>query len=236
MTDATPPDDELTDDADLELQITQVAAHPEEDGNLRVLIGTSRGEIRGVLHPCANKPGAVIYVGGAMGGLTGPANDIYVTLAERLKPDLSGLRVTYRKPGEFFECVLDVLAAVSFVRGIGAGDAVALVGHSFGGAVVIKAGEISDSVRGVAALSPQLYGTRGVDRLAKPLLLVHGMRDGILDYAASEDIHARAGEPKRIVLYAESDHSLSQNAVELEELLASWLVETVGRGPAVHRN
>jgi hypothetical protein len=231
-----PPSDDETLDGDLELQITQVAAHPEDDGNLRVLIGTSRGDIRGVLHPCANNPGAVIYVGGAMGGLTGPANDIYVTIAERLKPDLSGLRITYRRPGEFFECVLDVLAAISFVRGIGAGDAVALVGHSFGGAVVIKAAEISDSVKGVAALSSQLYGTRGVEQLRRPLLLVHGMQDRVLDHAASEDIHARAVEPKRLVLYAESDHSLAQNADELEELLAAWLTETLGRGPAVHRN
>ena len=36
-------------------------------------------------------------------------------------------------------------------------------------------------VVGVAALSSQLHGTRTVDRLGKPLLLVHGMRDGILD-------------------------------------------------------
>ena len=235
MDDTTSPPDEDADGTDLELGITQVAAHPEEDGNLRVMIGTTRGEIRAVLHPCATHPGAVIYVGGAMGGLTGPANEIYITLAERLKPRMSGLRITYRHPGEFFECVLDVLAAVSFMRGIGAGD-VALVGHSFGGAVVIKAGEISDSVRGVAALSSQLYGTRGVDRLAKPLLLVHGMKDGILDCAASEDIHARAGEPKRLVLYAEADHSLQQCAVELEDLLAEWLVETAGKGPALSRN
>jgi hypothetical protein len=221
---------------DLELAIENVAMHPEADGNLRVMIATTRGEIRAVLHPSATQPGAVIYVGGAMGGFEGPARDLYGRLADRLRPQLSGLRVHYRKPGEFEECVLDVLAGVSFLRGIGATGGIALVGHSFGGAVVIKAGELSPSIAGVAALSPQLYGTRTVERLGKPLLLVHGMRDGVLDHAASEDIHARARDPKRLVLYADADHSLDQAAADLEELLATWLPKTVARLPAFGLN
>ena len=221
---------------DLELTITQVAAHPEPDGNLRVMIGTSRGEIRGILHPCATAPAAAIYVGGAMGGFEGPARDLYGRLADRLRPSMSGLRMHYRRPGDLEECVLDVLAGVSFLRGIGATGGIAIVGHSFGGAVVIKAGELSSSVAGVAALSPQLHGTRTVEALGKPLLLVHGMRDGVLDHAASEDIHARALEPKRLVLYAEADHSLNQAAAGLEELLTTWLTEIVATRPAIGLN
>jgi dienelactone hydrolase len=171
-----------------------------------------------------------------MGGFEGPANDLYGRLADRVRPRLSGLRLHYRQPGEFEECVLDVLAGVSFLRGMGATGGIALVGHSFGGAVVIKAGELADAVAGVAALSPQLHGTRTVDRLGKPLLLVHGMRDGILDHAASEDIHARALEPKRLVLYAEADHMLSQSATSVEELLASWLPEIANSRPSAGRN
>lgn len=220
---------------ELELAIEGVAAHPEPGGNLRVLLATSRGEIRAILHPCAAAPGAAIYAGGALGGFEGPARDLYGRLADRLRPRMSGFRLHYRQPGEFQECVLDVLAGVSFLRGIGAAG-IALVGHSFGGAVVIKAGELSPHVAGVAALSPQLYGTHTVERLGKPLLLVHGMRDGILDHAASEDIYARAVEPKRLVLYAEADHTLVQAAGELEDLLVSWLPDVAGRAPAVGRN
>ena len=222
------------DDQDLELAIEGVAAHPEPDGNLRVLMATSRGEIRAILHPCASGPGAAIYVGGAMGGFEGPA-DLYGRLADRLRPQISGLRVHYRRSGEFEECVLDVLAGVSFLRGFGA-SGIALVGHSFGGAVVIKAGELSPVVSGVAALSSQLYGTSTVERLGKPLLLVHGMRDGILDHAASEDIHARARDPKRLVLYAQADHTLSHGAGELEELLAEWLPSVAGSVPPAGLN
>ncbi len=223
-------------EGDLELKIEQVAAHPEADGNLRVMVQTSRGEIRAILHPCPDRPAAAVYIGGAMGGFEGPADDIYGRLADRLRPQTTGLRLHYRHPGEFEECVLDVLAGVSLLRGLGATGGVALVGHSFGGAVVIKAGELSQQVTGVAALSPQLYGTRTVEHLGKPLLLVHGMRDGILAHAASEDIHARAAEPKRLVLYAESDHTLKQNAEDLEELLASWIPGVVARMPGVSWN
>lgn len=221
---------------DLELKIEQVAAHPEDDGNLRVMITTLRGEIRGILHPCRDQPAGAIFVGGAMGGFQGPANDIYGRLGDRLRSNVSSLRLHYRHPGEFEECVLDVLAGVSLLRGLGATGGITLVGHSFGGAVVIKAGELSDGVAGVAALSPQLYGTRTVERLGKPLLLVHGMRDTILDHAASEDIHARALEPKRLVLYAESDHGLNQNAGELEELLAPWIAEIANSRPGPSAN
>jgi len=225
---------ERDDDPDLELAIETVAAHPEPDGNMRVLIATSRGEIRAILHPCASSPGAAIYVGGALGGFEGPS-DVYGRLGDRLRPRISGLRLHYREPGEFEECVLDVLAGVSFLRGIGTG-AIALVGHSFGGAVVIKAGELSPAVAGVAALSSQTYGTRTVERLGKPLLLVHGTRDSVLDPAASEDIFARAREPKRLVLYEGAGHSLRESAVELEELLVEWLTQTVGNAPSAGRN
>ena len=229
-------DDERTgEDADLELAIEGAAAHPEPDGNLRVLLQTTRGEIRAVLHPCPTSARAAIYVGGALGGFEGPADGLYGRLAGRLRPSMSGLRLHYRHPGEFQECVLDVLAGVSFLRGVGA-DGIVLVGHSFGGAVVIKAGELSAHVQGVASLSPQLYGTRTVERLGKPLLLAHGMRDGVLDYRASEDIYLRAQEPKRIVLYADADHSLIQSAQEVEDLLAEWLPATANRAPAAGRN
>jgi hypothetical protein len=135
-------DVEQSPDGDLELKIEQVAAHPEEDGTLRVLIQTTRGEIRGILHPCKDQPAGAVYVGGANGGFQGPANDLYGRLADRLRPQVTGLRLHYRQPGEFEECVLDVLAGVSLLRGLGATGGVALVGHSFGGAVVIKAGEL----------------------------------------------------------------------------------------------
>jgi alpha/beta superfamily hydrolase len=219
----------VPDPGDLEISIEAVAARERDDGALDVRIKTSRGEITGVLHACEGESGAAIYVGGALGGLDGPANKIYPRLAQALaatenQRGLTGLRLHYREPGEFEECVLDVLAGLSFLKGVGA-KRVALVGHSFGAAVAIKAGELSADVTGVAALSPQLYGTRTVERLSpKALLLVHGTADRILDCAASKDIHERALEPKRLVLYEGADHGLASHAEELFDLLQSWLL------------
>lgn len=209
---------------DLDLRLLRVGAQPlDETGALKVMLDTTRGTIDGILHPVEGGTSAVICVGGAMGGLDGPADRLYARLSTLLsEARITVLRIEYRKPNHFEECVLDVLAGCSFMRGIGATD-LALVGHSFGGAVVIKAGELHDGVRGVASLSPQLFGTREVETLGKPLLLVHGMSDTILSHEASEDIYRRAVEPKRIVLYAEAGHSLIQARDQVEALLAEWL-------------
>ncbi len=214
---------------DLELSILGVAGKERPDSAVDISINTSRGEITGILHTCEGEPGAVIYVGGALGGLDGPAGGLYPKLAQELRGPggMTGLRLQYRKPGEFEECVLDVLGGISFLRGVGARQ-IALVGHSFGAAVVIKAGELSDLVVGVVSLSPQLYGTRTVERLSpRSLLLVHGTADQILDAEASRDIYSRAGEPKRIELYEGAGHSLKSCADELFELARVWLLETV---------
>lgn len=211
-------------DQDLELSIVNVVGGPGEvEGTFQIQIETSRGSIRCIFHPVEGGTGAVIFAGGAMGGLDGPADKLFARLPASLADEqVSCLRIDYRHPNEFEECVLDVLAGCSFLKGIGATDVI-LTGHSFGGAVVIKAGELSPLVRAVASLSPQLYGTRQVENLGKPLLLVHGAADSVLDSEASEDVYRRAEEPKQIVLFADTGHSLFPSKKQLETLLLEWI-------------
>ena len=225
-------DDDEPKEQDLDLKLLRVGAQPLDDsGALKVMLDTTRGLIEGILHPVEGGTAAVVCVGGAMGGTDGPADRLYARLPLLLSAaKVTVLRVEYRKPNDFEECVLDALAGCSFLKGIGATD-LALVGHSFGGAVVIKAGELFPSVRGVVSMSPQLYGTRQVEALNKPLLLVHGMSDTILSHEASEDIYRRALEPKRIVLFAEAGHSLVQAKDQIDELLADWLPARLGGVP-----
>ncbi len=209
---------------DLTLSLHNVTAAPgSTPDSLDVALQTSRGEIPGVFHPVQGGSGAVICAGGAMGGLDGPAGGLFVRLPGLLLPrKVSVLRLDYREPNAFEECVLDILAGCSFLKGIGATDAV-LVGHSFGGAVVVKAGALHPLVRAVASLSPQLYGTRQVEELARPLLLVHGSADEVLDSEASEDIYRRAADPKQLVIYGDAGHSLGTVAEALDELVATWV-------------
>lgn len=209
---------------DLTLSLHNVTAAPgPSPESLAVVLQTSRGEIPGVFHPVQGGSGAVICAGGAMGGLDGPADGLFARLPGLLMPaNVSVLRLDYRQPNAFEECVLDILAGCSFLKGIGATDAV-LVGHSFGGAVVVKAGALHPLVRAVASLSPQLYGTRQVEELARPLLLVHGSADEVLDSEASEDIYRRAMDPKQLVLYGDAGHSLGTVADALDALVSSWI-------------
>lgn len=216
-----PPDDEP---AELELRILQAAAQDNQDGSFRVVLRTSRGEIFAILTPVEGGTGAAVFVGGAGGGFDGPAGGIYAGLAPSLaEAGVSSLRLDYRYPEQFQECVLDALAGVSFLRGIGA-ERVALVGHSQGGGVVIRAASLSDSVVAVAALSSQLHGTEAVETIApRPLLLVHGMDDQVLEATASQIIFDRAREPKELVLYQAAGHSLAQCRDELFALLSGWI-------------
>lgn len=209
---------------DLELRILRAGAQDAGDGSYRVLLQTTRGDLAGLLHPCEGGTAAVVFVGGASGGLGGPAGDLYGELAgELVDAGVTSFRVGYRDPEAFAECVLDALAGVSFLTGIGA-ERIALIGHSMGGAVAIKAAELSAATVAVAALSSQLYGTGNVQRLSpRPLLLVHGMDDQVLEAAASQIIYDRAAEPKELVLYEGAGHSLSQCRAELLALLREWL-------------
>jgi hypothetical protein len=217
-------------DDDLVLSIQSVNAQPgEAPGELNVEIETTRGQIRGTLHPCEGKTGCAIYVGGAAeGNAEGPADSVYLRLSRELTArGVTSLRIHYREPGEFTECVLDTLAACSFLRGIGAERAV-LVGHSFGGAVVIKAGELAPLASAVAALSPQRHGTQEVQKLGKPLLLVHGSADRVLLPEASEDIYGRAQEPKRIEILEGGGHALTEVADEVRTLVGDFIATAVG--------
>ncbi|HMO95814.1 MAG TPA: hypothetical protein PKD27_06805, partial [Tepidiformaceae bacterium] len=117
--------DESEPPQDLDLRLLRVGAAPlNDDGTvLQVRLETTRGTIEGILHPVEGGTGAVVCVGGAMGGLDGPADKLYERLAGLLAPSrVTVLRLNYREPNNFEECVLDTLAGCSFLRGIGAAE------------------------------------------------------------------------------------------------------------------
>ena len=216
-------------DEDFELSIQGVHTAPgEHKGELRIELNTTRGVIEMYLHPCEGKRGSAIFIGGAAGGVDGPADSVYVRLGESLvERGVSALRVQYRQAGEFEECVMDVLAACSFLKGIGAARAV-LVGHSFGGAVAIKAGELAPLVSSVVAISSQRFGTQDVERLDKPLLLIHGANDRVIERAASDDIYRRAKEPKRVVILEGAGHGMIEAADDVFNILSDFIGREVG--------
>jgi len=212
----------------LTLESVQTTEHP---GNkMRLILNTSRGDIACVFHHCEGASGGVIWVCGALGGLDGPSFGIFSSLSDELVDEgISSLRLHYRIPGEFSECVLDMLVGVHFLKRYNI-DRVVLAGHSFGGAVAIMAGTLSPDVKAVLGLSSQTYGAQDVAKLApKPLLLIHGERDRNLPVKCSHLIYEWANEPKELVIYKGSGHFLRECHQELHDLLKGWLVERVGR-------
>ena len=167
---------------------------------------TADGIIVGVRHGLdAGEAEAVLFLGGALGGLSGPAHGLYDRVARRT----GGVRLHYRKPGRLDDCLMDVLLVHHLLtrRGV---ERVVLVGHSFGGAVAIAAGALlGPATAGVVALSTQVPGTEHVDKLAgTPLLLIHGDADGVLPDLCSRNVHDRAGEPKELVILPGEGHLL----------------------------
>ena len=91
-------------------------------------------------------------------------------------------------PNYLENCVLDTLTGAEFLASEGV-DRVGLVGHSFGGAVVISAAALSERVRAVVAMSTQTYGTGlAADVAPRPMLLIHGTADEVLPAACSESV------------------------------------------------
>jgi len=184
---------------------------------------TSEGPIVCRHHPAGGEH-AILWVFGAGGGLGGPAGGLYTRLGVQFQHEgTASLELDYRRPGYLEDCILDVMVGLAYLESLGK-QRIVLVGHSFGGAVVINAGVVSDAVIAVAALSSQTAGTHVVGKLSpKPVIFIHGERDEILPPSCSQDLHARAGEPKEIILYPGCLHGLDQCREELDRDLSRWL-------------
>ncbi|MCX6022566.1 MAG: alpha/beta hydrolase [Chloroflexi bacterium] len=197
-----------------------------------VSIPSSRGEIAAMWHAVPGAASGLLMVGGFDGGFDGPAEAIFPTLAaDFAERGVASLRLDFRlhtSPGNVEECTHDALAGLAWLEAQGV-RRVALIGHSFGAAVVITAGAQHPSVVTVVTLAAQTFGTRPVNRISpRPLLLVHGGADDRLPPACSEYLYARALEPKRLVILEGATHSLRQRRAELRTLLTDWLAVTLG--------
>lgn len=205
------------------LALEEVFRGPEDEATDLVKLVTSQGTLLGRLHP-AEGDAAVLWVCGAGGGLGGPAGGLYTRLGERLQPaGATSLELDYRRPGELMACILDVLVGLAWLESLGK-SRIVLVGHSFGGAVVINAGALSESVVAVAALSSQTAGTEGVDRLSpRPVLFLHGEADEVLPHDCSRDLYERAVAPKELILYPRCRHGLDHCRDAIDRDLMRWL-------------
>ena len=204
---------------------------PDGDVGEGLRFKTNRGDFNAILHRAHDADRAVIWVCGARGGFGGPGPGTYARMSERFTGEgITSLRLDYRYANDVFECALDLLAGVAYLKGTGHLPVV-VVGHSFGGAVVIAAGANSDHSKGVVALSPQTYGAGMAGQISpRKLLVVHGKADTRLAFACGQQIYDMANEPKQLVLYEGAEHRLEECRDDLEELLGNWIPEALSTG------
>jgi pimeloyl-ACP methyl ester carboxylesterase len=217
----------MSGDEEISIGIVSLSEWEVEDGQTGkgLSINTTRGRVKTLIHHDSQRPTskAVLWVCGASGGLDGPADRMYKKLGEELSPEITSLRVDYRYPGDLTESVMDTLSAVSFLSGTGHQD-ILLVGHSFGGAVVISAAPFSEQVRGVIALSSQTAGASNVaDVSPRSLLLIHGEEDVVLAHSCSEMIFEWADQPKELLLMPGTGHRLSETSDDVRFKVKSWI-------------
>ena len=197
---------------------------------------SERGPVHCAYHAAPGSERAVIMVGGGDGGLDGPAGALYPELSEDLRAAGTGaLRVDFRVhqfPGDVEQAVYDVLVGLRFLAAEGVRRP-GLLGHSFGGAVVIEAGVREPSVASVATLATQTAGAQRTPELAPvPLLLIHGLDDIRLSPDCSRTLYRLAGEPKRLELLEGARHSLRQRREDVRRMLLEWFAETLAAEPA----
>lgn len=171
---------------------------------------------------------ALVLIGGVGGGFDTPAKSLFPKLAsELMKFEISSLRIQYRDPHNIEKSVFDVLTGLSFLHSRNINE-IGIVGHSFGGAVAVRAAIIDKNVSTVVTLAAQSYGAGQVADLSPrcSILLIHGSKDNILPLSSSEHIFELAGEPKKIVKYT-AGHLLDENAesvyADIKEWLLGWL-------------
>ena len=200
----------------------------EDDGHEPLRLAHDRGEtwVRHYRAP-GGATRAMLWAGGAGGGFDSPANDLYARLSRDLaREGVSSLRVRFRDPADLNEATYDALVGIAYLQSQGV-ERVGLCGHSFGGAVVIRAAVLSEVVATVVTLATQAHGADVAARLAPrcPLLLLHGTADKVLPDGCSTFVHGVAGEPKRLVLLPGAGHVLDEAADQVEKEVRAWIAE-----------
>lgn len=207
--------------------IRNIKAQPMQEGYQLITLETNRGNIDFRYYSVLGTQRGAILVGGVGGGWDTPAKGLYPRLCQELiNQGIASLRVRYRNPTSLEESVLDIYAGISYLESQGI-EAIALTGHSFGGAVVIQAAAISETVHAVVTLATQSYGAVVVSQLPPEceILLIHGTADSILTPACSKYVYQLAHQPKRLMLYEGADHNLDEAAEEVYQTVRGWILE-----------
>lgn len=200
----------------------------QKDSYEFVQIETSRGKVECAYYRAEGTDKGVIMVTGVTGGFDTPADSLYPRLSADLKGiGISSLRIKFRNPKDLSEALIDVLVGMEFLKSENIGI-FGLIGHSFGGAVVVQAAFNNKSVKTIVLLSTQGYGIAPISFLPKDtsVFLIHGEEDEIISPDVSVQAYDLAHEPKRIEIYdAKAGHKLDNVADEVYVEIKDWIMK-----------
>lgn len=217
--------------APVELMIQGTRRGPLAEGYEPITVETDRGGIDLRLYDVPETRAVAVFVGDAGGGWDSPGRGrLFSNLCTDFQEmGIAGVRVRYRQPNDLVECALDLLTSLHFVAGEGV-EIAALVGHSFGGAVVAQAAANSEGVRTVVLLSTQSHGIEAIAQMPSGCssLLVHGSADEVLPASCSHYAYDLAQEPKRLSLYEGAHHGLDEGGERLRREVRDWIAGELG--------
>ncbi|HII93110.1 MAG TPA: alpha/beta hydrolase [Methanosarcina sp.] len=212
----------------LEVAILDINSEPRDSFEL-IRIDTSRGKVNCHYYRVEKADKGVIMVGGIGGDFDTPAEGLYPRLCADLKENgISSLRVSFRYPTDLTEAIVDVLIGLEFLK---AEDirVFGLIGHSFGGAVVVQAAFNEENVKTVVTLATQSYGIGPISLLPEStsVLLIHGEADETLPPSSSVYAYNLAHEPKKIKTYESAGHSLKEVSDKVYGEVRDWIIENL---------
>jgi len=192
-----------------------------------VQIETSRGRVDCAYYRAEGTDKGVIMVTGIGGGFDTPADRLYPRLSADLKDTvISSLRIKFRNPKNLAEALIDVLVGMEFLESENVGT-FGLIGHSFGGAVVVQAAYNNKKVKTIVMLSTQGRGIDPISFLSKDtsVFLIHGEEDETISPDVSVLAYNMAHEPKRIEIYDKAGHELDEVSDEIYVEVKAWIIK-----------
>lgn len=211
------------------IQITSYEIGPPTlgtQGEIAVL-RTNLGDITCLYRQVAGAEAVVLWAGAVRGEEQnlGASSIPQAVSADLAQDGIASLLLRYRHPFDLYSCISDARASVSFLENQGF-HRIAVVGHSFSGAVAISVAPLSRAIVAAVALASQTFGAQGVPHVSpRPILLVHGLADHRLNAYCSEQIYSWARQPKELVLLEGASHGLWERKDDLLPLLRRWLAD-----------
>jgi dienelactone hydrolase len=175
----------------------------------------------------------IVFVTGIDGGFLEPVDGLYDRLAERFAAlGVPSVFVTYRAPGDVESSVNDARAGVEWLKSHGV-RRMALVGWSFGGAVLTNTPPRVPEIRTIVGVAPQSEHTEAAAEFTdQSALFFHSQVDENVPFYSSQQILETfpASVRTRLVPFDHGTHQLNGMADEVDPIAFSWIMSELKPG------